>query len=94
MQQQNEGTFWFSFRNLTRTIQNIMTLFNAVGDDFDELDAAMTSLDGRVDAIENSTLDPSVTTIYAYDDVCDNNREVVLDDNGDAIEATTIYNRA
>lgn len=91
---QNEGIFWFSRRNLTRTIRNIMALFGAVGDDFDELEAAMSSLDSRVDAIANSTLDPSVTTIYAYDGVCDNNRGGVLDSSGNAIEATTIYNRA
>ena len=89
----NTDIFWFSLRNLARTIRNIMVLFGAVSDDFDEMDAAVTDLNTRVGAVEQSTLDPSVTSLEVYHALMDNGDDDILDNEGNTIESTTFYQR-
>ena len=85
--------FWFSLRNLQRMVYNIMLLFGAVNDDFDEIDAAMSDMDTRLDSLEGQTLDPSVNTIFVYDDILDGSNNGITDSTGIQIEARAIYDR-
>ena len=45
--------FWFSYRNLQRVISNILTLFQAVDDDLDEMESAINTLGTDLQTVDN-----------------------------------------
>lgn len=89
----NDNIFWYSLRNLQRTIHNIMVLFGAVDSDFEDVNTAMSDLDSRLDSLEGQTLDPTVNTIYVYDDILDSSNSGITDSSNVQIEARIIYTR-
>ena len=46
-------TFWFSVRNLQRVIRNILTLFQAVDEDLDEMESAINTLGTDLQTVDN-----------------------------------------
>ena len=76
--------FWFSRRNLNRTISNIMTLFGAVDSDLDEVEASLQSLDDRVSQIDGGGGDDTIE-YRIYDPITDSAYNMITDEQEDPI---------
>lgn len=75
--------FWFSPKNLARTVRDILLLFSAVDQDMDDVENALNGFGTRISSLEEKNSDE--VTYRCYDPLADETFDLVRDSDGQII---------